>query len=193
MVGTTIALIAIAGAVSASHVAKAKIESNAAKKASQTQVAAGDKAANFMTQMWGQQQAQQQPYLQGGANAMNLLGAVMQPGGWKGQPYPTPNQPGLQNLPYGQQQGGPPVQQPPPGGRIPPPGTPTSGTAVPRPMPGAPPVSGMPPTPPGGANPQRQPYNYRSPQAQIWGQQAQGNNMPPMQQQAQLMNPWAVQ
>jgi hypothetical protein len=69
-----IAIPAIVGAASAgASVVGAKMQSNAAKKAAQTQVTASNDALRRYEQI-------NQPYLQAGQSSMNTLGRLMQPG-----------------------------------------------------------------------------------------------------------------
>ncbi len=76
MPAIAIPLIISAGA----SIAKAKMASNAAKKAAQTQETAGERALGFQTQAYQQQRADVAPYAQAGqASLANLTAMGQQP------------------------------------------------------------------------------------------------------------------
>ncbi|MBA3949314.1 MAG: hypothetical protein H0X44_05145 [Acidobacteria bacterium] len=115
----------------------AKKKADAAKKASEQQVAAADKAQGYNQQVYTDQRALMQPYVQGGGAAYQQL-----LGDWQGrQPGGAPA------MPQGAPPGSPMSMA---GSRPQPPGAPTMGQAVPRtPM-------AMPPGMPGQTGPPAQ-------------------------------------
>ena len=100
----------IAGVSAAGTVAAAKIQSNAAKGAAETQTTASNKALDIQNRIYQEQTARQQPYVDAGTQALNALrgrsGAQVatfspggQQGGWRPQAPPSMwaqpgNQPG---------------------------------------------------------------------------------------------------
>lgn len=95
-------------------------KASAAKKASEQQVAAADKSQGYNQQVYNDQRALMQPYIQGGGSAYQRL-----LGDWQGrQPGGAPA------MPQGAPQG--PPSMPMAGSRPQPPGAPTMGQAVPR-------------------------------------------------------------
>lgn len=134
-----VAIPLIVGAASAgSAVASAKIQSNAAKNASKTQVASQDKAQAFNQQAFQQQQAALQPYISGGQDAFSRLMAQhygtggLSPGmrgtaTLPGQTF-TPPGPPPQAGPLGQAMGGPPMGPQGPQALAAPPGGPQGQT-----------------------------------------------------------------
>lgn len=84
MIGTAMALGLMAATKAGSDITGAAISSHAANKATQAQQASIGKAMDFQKQMWGQQQQYQQPYMNAGANSVNMLGRLMTPPGQPG-------------------------------------------------------------------------------------------------------------
>lgn len=77
MVGTTLALIALATAATASSAVSAHAQSSAANKAAGIQTASANQAIDLQKQMWGQAQANAKPYMDLGSQAANTLGGAM--------------------------------------------------------------------------------------------------------------------
>lgn len=73
-VGTTATLAIVGGIGAAGSVASAKIASNAAKDAAQTQAKAGQQALTTQQQMYQQARQDFNPYQQAGAGALGRLG-----------------------------------------------------------------------------------------------------------------------
>lgn len=97
----------IAGVSAASSVAAAKVQANAARDAANTQTQAGNRALGVQNQMWQQQQARQQPFVdvatpsllrlqqqaQQPRPAMPMFNPQAQNGGWNQQNWQQQNDP----------------------------------------------------------------------------------------------------
>jgi hypothetical protein len=81
MAALTAAIIAGSAIAAGSQIAAAKMASGAAKEAAKTQVASGEKALDLQREMYQQNRADFQPYLQGGTQAFNTLSGLMGLGG----------------------------------------------------------------------------------------------------------------
>ncbi len=86
-VGTATALLIGAGISVGTQVAGAKMQSNAAGKAADQQVASADKGLDLQRQIYDEQKAGMQPYAQFGQQALGSLGSLM---GFPALPPPTP-------------------------------------------------------------------------------------------------------
>lgn len=79
MIGTTAALI-MGGLSAAGALGGAKMSSNAAKSAAQTQANAGNQAIDFQREIFGTQQENQRPYMEVGATSIQDIMKAIQSG-----------------------------------------------------------------------------------------------------------------
>lgn len=94
MAALTGTLIGLGIASAVSHVAAAKIQSNASNKAAQTQQRGTDQALQTMRDIYGQTSAMHAPYMRAGEQSVNMLGSLMLPNGAPGGYTPSGPAPG---------------------------------------------------------------------------------------------------